>query len=147
MVGELFEHVGAGFDLALLELGRDFDPLGFLAGAIFERALQRQIDEAADLFAVPDRNLAGDQRRHAHRLKRREKVADAAVRLVDAVDENQVGMPSSSSARRAGAASGARAGSGSTTTIAMSATASARDPSAAKPIDPGASRMANWSPR
>ena len=32
MIGELFEHVGARFDLAVLELGRDFDPLGLLAG-------------------------------------------------------------------------------------------------------------------
>ena len=47
MVGELFEHVGARLDLAILELGRDFDPLRFLAGAVFERALQGQIDEAA----------------------------------------------------------------------------------------------------
>ena len=31
MVGELFEHVGARLDLAILELGRDFDALGFLA--------------------------------------------------------------------------------------------------------------------
>ena len=31
MVGELLEHVGARLGLALLEIGWDFDPLGFLA--------------------------------------------------------------------------------------------------------------------
>ena len=41
MVGELFEHMGARLDLAILKIGRDLDPLGFLAGAIFERIFQR----------------------------------------------------------------------------------------------------------
>ena len=90
MVGELFEHVGARFDLALLQLGRNFDPLGFLADAIFEGPFEREVDEAADLLAVPDRNLAGDQRRHAHRLERGQEVAHAPVRLVDAVDEDEM---------------------------------------------------------
>ena len=76
--------------LAVLQLGGNLDPLGFLAGAIFERAFEREVDEAADLLAVADRNLAGDQRRHAHRLERGQQVADAAVRLVDPVDEDEV---------------------------------------------------------
>ena len=90
MVGQFLEHLGARLDFALLQFRRDFDPLGLLARAIFERALQSQIDEAANLFAVPDRNLACDQRRHAHRLERRQEVADPAMGLVDAVDENDV---------------------------------------------------------
>ena len=90
MVGELFEHVRPRLDLALLHLGGDLDPLGFLADAIFECALQGEVDEAADLLAIPDRNLPRDQRRHAHRLKRGQQVADAAVGLVDAVDEDEV---------------------------------------------------------
>ncbi len=40
MVGQLLEHLGARLDLALLQLRRDFDPLGLLARAIFERAFQ-----------------------------------------------------------------------------------------------------------
>ena len=47
MVGKLFEHVGARLGLALLEVGWDFDPLGFLAGAIFECVFKREVDEAA----------------------------------------------------------------------------------------------------
>ena len=91
VVGELLEHMGARFDLALLKLRRDLDPLGFLARPIFERALQRQVDEAVHFLAVPNRNLAGDQRRYAHRLERGQEVADPAVGLVDAVDEDQMG--------------------------------------------------------
>ena len=66
MVCELFEHMRARLDLAALKLGRDFDPLGLLTGAIFESALQREIDESADLLAIPDRNLARYQWRYAH---------------------------------------------------------------------------------
>ena len=56
------------------------------------------------------------------------------------------GRPSSSSSRSMGAASGARAGSGSTTTIARSASARARAPSAWKPVPPGTSISAKFSP-
>ena len=90
MIGELLEHVRTRLDLALLQLDGDFDPLGRLAGPIFESAFEREIDEAADLLAVPDRNLPRDQGRNAHRLKGREQVADPAVRLVDAVDEDEM---------------------------------------------------------
>ncbi len=90
MIGELLEHMGTRFDLAVVEVGRDFDPLQFLPGAIFERIFEGEVDEAADLLAVPDRNLAGDQRGHADWLKGGQEVAHPAVRLVDAVDEDQV---------------------------------------------------------
>jgi hypothetical protein len=50
-----------------------------------------EVDEAADFLAVPDRNLPGDERRNAHWLKRGQKVSDAAVCLVDPVDEDQMG--------------------------------------------------------
>ena len=90
MVGELFEHVGARFMLAVLKVRRDFDPLGRLPRLVFERIFEREVDESADLLAIPDRHLARDQRRYAHRLQRRQQVADAAMRLVDAVDEDEV---------------------------------------------------------
>ncbi len=90
MIGEMLQHLRACFRLALLKLLGNLDTLGLLAGHVMVGAFQREIDEAGDLLAVADRNLAGDQRRDADRLKRREQVADAAVRLVDAVDENEV---------------------------------------------------------
>src|SRR5881275_370451 len=93
MVGELFEHVGPRFGFARLEIGRNVDPLGFLAGAIFERIFEREVDEAADLLAVPDRNLASDQRRYAHWLERGQQVADASMCLVDAIDEDEMRYP------------------------------------------------------
>ena len=76
--------------LAVLELGRNIDPFRSLAGAIFERIFECEVDEAADLLAIPDRNLSSDQRRHAHRLESGQKIADSAMRLVDPVDENEV---------------------------------------------------------
>ena len=60
----------ARLDLALLELGRDLDPLGLLSRTIFEGPFEGEVYETADLFAVPDRNLAGDERGDADRLKR-----------------------------------------------------------------------------
>ena len=48
MICKLFEHVRARFDLALLQLGGDLDALGLLAGAIFERLFEGEVDEAAD---------------------------------------------------------------------------------------------------
>ena len=90
MIGELLEHVRTRFDLALLQLRGNFDPFGRFAGAIFESAFQREIDEAADLLAVPDRNLPGDERRNAHRLKGGQQVAHPAVRLIDTVNEDEM---------------------------------------------------------
>src|SRR4029453_17431639 len=43
------------------------------------------------LFAVPDGNLPRNERRDAHRLKRRQEIADTTMRLVDSVDEDEVG--------------------------------------------------------
>ena len=36
MIGQLFEHLRAGFDFAILKLGRNLDPLGLLAGAMLK---------------------------------------------------------------------------------------------------------------
>ena len=90
MIGKLFEHVRPRLDLALLHFGGDLDWLGLLAGAIFERTLEREVDEPADLLAIADGDLPSDQRRDADRLQRRKQVADSAVRLVDAVDEDEM---------------------------------------------------------
>ncbi len=94
MVGELLEHVEAVLRLAVGEVGGDVDLLGRLARPVFEGALEREVDEAGDLLAPflgADRDLAGDQGRRAHRLKRFEQVANAAAGLVDLVDEDEVG--------------------------------------------------------
>jgi hypothetical protein len=90
MIGKLFEHLGTRLDFPVVEFRRNLDALGLLAGAIFECALERQIDEAADLLSIPDGNLAGYEGRHAHRLQCREQVADSAMRLVDSIDEDKV---------------------------------------------------------
>jgi hypothetical protein len=106
-------------------------------------ALQREVDEAGDLLAFPDRDLPRDQRRDAHRLQRRREVADAAARLVDAVDEDEVRDAElvERAQRRLGERRARR--SGSTTTIASRRAPSARAPSAAKPTEPGQSISAN----
>ena len=52
--------------------------------------LEREIDEAGDLFAFTDRHLAGDQRGDAHRLQRAEQIADPTAGLVDAIDEDEM---------------------------------------------------------
>jgi hypothetical protein len=62
MVGELLEHVRALARLALGQFGRDGDRLRRLARGIFKGPLEREIDEAADLVAAADRDLARDQR-------------------------------------------------------------------------------------
>ena len=90
MVRELLQHVGARFVLAVVKVCRDFDALGRLTRPVLEGIFEREIDEPANLLAVPDRYLPCDQRRDAHRLERGEQVADAAVRLVDAIDEDEV---------------------------------------------------------
>ena len=90
MVGQLLEQLGPGLRLALGQLVGKRDRLRRLARHIMIGALQRDIDEAGDLFAIADRDLARDQRRHAHRLQRGQQVADPAVGLVDAVDEDEV---------------------------------------------------------
>ena len=57
--------------------------------AIDKGALQRQIDEARDQIAVPDRNLAQHQRNPRRRLQGRERLADALVGAVDLVEKQK----------------------------------------------------------
>ena len=91
MIGEQLKQLGSRLHFAVVDLAGDLDPLRRRAGPVRKRAFQRQIDEAGDLVAVADRDLARDQRRYAHRLERGQHVADAPAGLVDAVDEDQVG--------------------------------------------------------
>ena len=52
-------------------------------------ALEREIDEAGDDVAVPDRNLAQQQRHARRRLQHLERLAHALVGLVDLVEEQE----------------------------------------------------------
>ena len=90
MIGELLEHMPARLCFPCRDLFRDFDSPRWLARLVMKRPLEREIDEARDPVIFANRNLPCDQRGHAHRLQRREQVADAAARLVDAVDEQEV---------------------------------------------------------
>ena len=95
MIGELFEHVGARLRLALGQVAGQLDLLRGHPRDVMKCAFERQIDEPGDAVAPltilgADRELARDQGRHAHRLQRRQQVADPAVRLVDTIDENEV---------------------------------------------------------
>ena len=57
--------------------------------AIDKGALQREIDEAFDQFAVPDRDLAQHQRHARGRLQRRQRLADALVGAIDLVQKQK----------------------------------------------------------
>ena len=57
--------------------------------AVDEGAFQRQIDEAGDQVAVPDRNLPQHQRNPRRRLQRRQRLADALVGAVDLVEKQK----------------------------------------------------------
>jgi len=90
MVGELLHQVEPRRLFALGQVRRDVGWLGRLAGPVVKGPLQRDVDEAADLLAVPDRYLPGEEGLAAHRLERFEDALDAAARLVDLVDEDHV---------------------------------------------------------
>ena len=57
--------------------------------AIDKGAFERQIDEARDQIAVPDRNLPQYQRNSRRRLQRCERLADALVGAVDLVEKQK----------------------------------------------------------
>ena len=91
VVGELFQHREPRFLFAVEIAAFETDDFGRLVLAIDEGALQRQIDEAFDQFAVPDRNLPQHQRHARRRLQCRERLADALVGAVDLVQEQEAG--------------------------------------------------------
>ena len=57
--------------------------------AVDERTFQREIDEALDQLALPDRDLAQHQRHARGGLECRERLADALVGAVDLVEEQE----------------------------------------------------------
>src|SRR5712671_384708 len=89
VIGELFQHRKAGLLLAVEIAAFEGYDFGRLVFAIDEGALQRQIDEARDQLAVPDRNLPQHQRNPRRRLQCRERLADPLVGAVDLVEKQK----------------------------------------------------------
>ena len=89
VIGELFQHREAGFLLAVEIAAFQRHHFGGLVLAIDEGALQREVDEARDQVAVPDRNLPQHQRYPRRRLQGRERLADALVGAVDLVEKQK----------------------------------------------------------
>ena len=89
VIGELFQHREPGFLLAVEIAAFQRHDFGSLVFAIDEGAFQRQIDEARDQLAVPDRNLPQHQRDARCRLQGRERLADALVGAVDLVEKQK----------------------------------------------------------
>src|SRR5258705_6829268 len=89
VIGELFQHREAGFLLAVKIAAFQRHDLGSLVFAIDKGAFQRQIDEARDQIAVPDRNLTQHQRNPRRRLQGCERLADALAGPVDLVEKQK----------------------------------------------------------
>ena len=89
VIGELFQHREAGFLLAVEIAAFQRHDFGRLVLAIDEGAFQREIDEALDQLAVPDRNLPQHQRHARGRLQGRQRLADALVGAVDLVEKQK----------------------------------------------------------
>src|SRR6202171_1079398 len=89
VIGELFQHREAGLLLAVEIASFEGYDFGRLVFAIDEGALQRQIDETRDQFAVPHRNVSQHQRNPRRRLQCRERLADALVGAVDLVEKQK----------------------------------------------------------
>ena len=89
VIGELFQHREAGFLLAVEVAAFERHDFGGLVLAIDEGAFQREVDEARDQVAVPDRNLPQQQRKPRRRLQGRERLADALAGAVDLVEKQE----------------------------------------------------------
>ena len=87
VVGQLLQHREAGFLFAVEIAAFQRDHFGRHVLAIDKGALQREVDEAGDQIAVPDRDLPQHQRHARGRLQRGERLAHALVGLVDLVQE------------------------------------------------------------
>ena len=93
VIGELFQHGEPSFLLAI-EIARfEIDHFRGHVLAIDECALQREIDEAGDQIALPDRYLPQHQRRARRRLQDCERFANTLVGLVDLVQEKKARNP------------------------------------------------------
>lgn len=140
MIGEEFQHGEPRFLLAIEIAAVERDDLGSRLFAIDEGALKREIDEAGDEIAAPDRNLPQHQRHARRRLQRRKRFADTLRRLVDLVEKQEAGIRKSSSSRKITCNCGNLRSSASQTTTAASTTGRTARMSCANSIEPGQSR-------
>ena len=90
IIGELFQHLIAGFIFADFHLVIHVDQLRSGMLAIDVSALERQIDEAADNSVFPDRDLPQQEGLRRDLLKDRQRFAQRTIRLVDLVDEQRM---------------------------------------------------------
>ena len=90
VIGQRLQHGEARFLLAVLVLAGQLNDLG--GGVLFvdKGALQREIDEAGDDFVFPNRNLPQKQRHSRGRLQQLERLAHAAIGLVDLVEKQEM---------------------------------------------------------
>ena len=91
VVGERLEHGEAGFGLAGAVLVPHVDHFARGVLAVDEGALEREVDEAGDDAALPDRDMAKDERHAARRLEHFQRRADPRVGLVHLVEEEDAG--------------------------------------------------------
>ena len=89
VIGEPFEHREPRFLLGVL-VG-DVDGFGRRVFAEGEGAFERQIDVTGHDLVFPDGNLAQQQRQIAGFLQHGKNLAERAARLVDLVDEHEMG--------------------------------------------------------
>ena len=90
-VGQLFEHMEPGVGLDLGQFRGQLDHFGRLSSAPHVGALERQIDEAGDVLALDDRQLARHQGRRTHRRQGGQQGVDRSAGLVHAVHEQGPG--------------------------------------------------------
>ena len=93
IVGELLEHEIARLFFLREHARRHLDDAGRRGLAIDEGALEREIDKSGGDAILPHRNLAQQQRRARGRLKHLERLAQAPVRLIDLVEEQDARQP------------------------------------------------------
>ncbi len=87
-IGQLLQHVEARVRLLGRHRHGQVDALGRLALAVFEGALQRQVDKAGDVAAAQDRQLPRHRRRAGNGVERLEQFRQRTPGLVDLVDEH-----------------------------------------------------------
>ena len=87
VVGELLEHGEAGFRLPRPGLVGHVDHFARRVLAVDEGALEREIDVAGDGSILIDRDVAEDEGSATRLLQRRQRIANAALGLVDLVEE------------------------------------------------------------
>ena len=89
-IGQFLQQILARLFVAVPHVGGDFDQRGFLAGFVGIRPFGNEIDIAFDIVAVPDRNMAQNQRLLGHALKRFQHVLHRNMGMIDLVDEDHV---------------------------------------------------------